>query len=76
MEFAESRLVFPFSNSLTFKPWNFGSRWTTTVVVQIRLQIFNTMPKDIGAYLAEQQRNSSGQTTLKWTELEELYNKK
>lgn len=34
------------------------------------------MPKDIGAYLAEQQRNSSGQTTLKWTELEELYNKK
>ncbi|XP_014787453.1 26S proteasome non-ATPase regulatory subunit 13 [Octopus bimaculoides] len=34
------------------------------------------MPKDIAAYLDDQQKNSSGQITHKWTELEELYNKK
>ncbi|WAR07666.1 PSD13-like protein [Mya arenaria] len=34
------------------------------------------MPKDVGAYLAEQQRKSSGDVATEWGALEELYNKK
>ncbi|XP_046573249.1 26S proteasome non-ATPase regulatory subunit 13-like [Haliotis rubra] len=34
------------------------------------------MPRDVGAFLAEQQRKSSGDVATEWGELEELYNKK
>jgi len=34
------------------------------------------MPKDVGAYLAEQQKKSSGDIATEWSQLEELYNKK
>ena len=34
------------------------------------------MPKDVGAYLAEQQKKSSGEVASEWAKLEELYNKK
>jgi len=34
------------------------------------------MPKDVGAYLAEQQKKSSGDISAEWAKLEELYTKK
>lgn len=34
------------------------------------------MPKDVGAYLAEQQKKSSGEVASEWAKMEELYNKK
>ena len=34
------------------------------------------MPKDVGTYLAEQQKKSSGDVATEWGQLEELYNKK
>lgn len=34
------------------------------------------MPKDVGAYLAEQQKKSTGEVATEWTKLDELYNKK
>lgn len=34
------------------------------------------MPRDVGAYLAEQQRKSSGEVATEWEQLEEFYNKK
>ncbi|KAH3734459.1 26S proteasome non-ATPase regulatory subunit 13-like [Dreissena polymorpha] len=34
------------------------------------------MPKDVGAYLAEQQKKSSGEIAAEWGKFEELYNKK
>ena len=34
------------------------------------------MPRDVGAYLAEQQRKSSGEVATEWGQLEEFYNKK
>ena len=34
------------------------------------------MPKDVGTYLTEQQKKSSGDIATEWGQLEELYNKK
>lgn len=34
------------------------------------------MPKDVGSYLAEQQKKASGDIATEWGQLEELYNKK
>ncbi|KAJ8315045.1 hypothetical protein KUTeg_007196 [Tegillarca granosa] len=34
------------------------------------------MPRDVGAYLSEQQRKSTGDVATEWGQLEELYNKK
>ena len=34
------------------------------------------MPKDVGTYLTEQQKKSSGDVATEWGQLEELYNKK
>ena len=34
------------------------------------------MPRDVGVYLAEQQRKSSGDVASEWGNIEELYNKK
>ncbi|XP_041351413.1 26S proteasome non-ATPase regulatory subunit 13-like [Gigantopelta aegis] len=34
------------------------------------------MPRDVGAYLSEQQRKSSGDLATEWGTIEELYNKK
>uniref|UniRef100_A0A8W8MJE7 26S proteasome non-ATPase regulatory subunit 13 n=1 Tax=Magallana gigas TaxID=29159 RepID=A0A8W8MJE7_MAGGI len=34
------------------------------------------MPRDVGAYLTEQQRKSSGDVATDWGQIEELYNKK
>lgn len=34
------------------------------------------MPRDVGAFLAEQQRKSSGEVATEWGQLEEFYNKK
>jgi len=34
------------------------------------------MPKDVGAFLAEQQKKSSGDVAAEWGKFEELYNKK
>ncbi|KAK3098361.1 hypothetical protein FSP39_018762 [Pinctada imbricata] len=34
------------------------------------------MPRDVGAYLAEQQRKATGDISTDWGQLEELYNKK
>lgn len=34
------------------------------------------MPKDVGAYLAEQQKKTSGDVATEWGQLEDLYNKK
>ncbi|XP_062612417.1 26S proteasome non-ATPase regulatory subunit 13-like [Saccostrea cucullata] len=34
------------------------------------------MPRDVGAYLSEQQRKTSGEVASEWGQIEELYNKK
>lgn len=34
------------------------------------------MPKDVGTYLTEQQKKSSGEVATEWAQLDELYNKK
>ena len=34
------------------------------------------MPRDVGAFLAEQQRKATGDVATEWGQLEEFYNKK